>query len=148
MRIREWGRKSYWHFVCMRDVRVLCFAFLWVIWSGEYCFLITAYKMSWESCYYSWDQWYWNTGQSCCFALLYSASQILHFSQIEKCVSCSVVSRSLPSMDCGPPGYSVHGLPQARILKWVAISFSRGSSQPRDGTHIYVPCIGRRILYH
>ena len=33
-------------------------------------------------------------------------------------------------MDCSPPGFSVHGIPQARILEWVAISFSRGSSHP------------------
>ena len=38
------------------------------------------------------------------------------------------------SMDCGLPGSSVHGISQARILEWVAISFSRGSSQPRDQT--------------
>ena len=47
--------------------------------------------------------------------------------------------------DCSLPGFSVHGISQARILEWVAISFSRGSSQPRDWTH--VSCIGRRILY-
>ena len=35
---------------------------------------------------------------------------------------------------CSPPGSSVHGISQARILEWVAISFSRGSSQPRDQT--------------
>ena len=35
-------------------------------------------------------------------------------------------------MDCSPPGSSVHGIFQARILEWVAISFSRRSSQPRD----------------
>ena len=35
-------------------------------------------------------------------------------------------------MDCGLPGSSVHGIFQARILEWVAISFSRGSSQLRD----------------
>ena len=39
-------------------------------------------------------------------------------------------------MDCSPPGSSVHGISQARILKWVAISFSRGSSLPRDRTHV------------
>ena len=44
------------------------------------------------------------------------------------------------------PGSSVHGISQARILEWVAISFSRGSSWPRDQTH--VSCIGRQILYH
>ena len=49
-------------------------------------------------------------------------------------------------MDCSPPGSSVHGILQARILKWVALSSSRGSSQPRDWT--CVSCIGRRILYH
>ena len=38
-------------------------------------------------------------------------------------------------MDCSPPG-SVHGILQARILEWVAISFSRGSSQPRDRTQV------------
>ena len=37
-------------------------------------------------------------------------------------------------MDGSPPGSSVHGILQARILKWVAIPFSRGSSQPRDWT--------------
>ena len=35
-------------------------------------------------------------------------------------------------MDCGLPGFSVHGILQARILEWVAISFSRGSSWPRN----------------
>ena len=35
-------------------------------------------------------------------------------------------------MDCSLPGSSIHGIFQARVLEWVAISFSRGSSQPRD----------------
>jgi len=39
-------------------------------------------------------------------------------------------------MDCSPPGSSVHGILQARILKWVAIPFSRRSSRPRDGTQV------------
>ena len=39
-------------------------------------------------------------------------------------------------MDCSPPGSSVHGISQARILEWVAISFSRGSSQPRNQTQV------------
>ena len=38
--------------------------------------------------------------------------------------------------DCSPPGSSVHGILQARILQWVAIPFSRGSSQPRDQTQV------------
>ena len=39
-------------------------------------------------------------------------------------------------MDCSPPGSSIPGIFQARIMEWVAISFSKGSSQPRDRTHI------------
>ena len=49
-------------------------------------------------------------------------------------------------MDYSPPDSSVHGVSQARILEWVAISFSRGSSKPRDQTCI--TCTGRQILYH
>ena len=46
-------------------------------------------------------------------------------------------------MDCSPPGSSVHGILQARILERVAISFSRGSSPPRDRMRVsYVSCIG------
>ena len=48
-------------------------------------------------------------------------------------------------VDCSLPVSSVHGIFQARILEWVAISFSRGSSQPRDRTHVsYVSWIGGR----
>ena len=50
-------------------------------------------------------------------------------------------------MDCSPPGFSVHGIFQARILEWVAISYSRRSSQPSDQTRIsHVSCISS--LYH
>ena len=52
-------------------------------------------------------------------------------------------------MDCIPSGSSIHGIFQARILEWVAISFSRESSWPRDRTQVSrVSCIGRWILYH
>ena len=47
-------------------------------------------------------------------------------------------------MDCSPPGSSVHGLVQAKTLDWVAIPFSRGSSQPRDRTK--VSCTAGRFL--
>ena len=44
---------------------------------------------------------------------------------------------------------SVHKTSQARILAWVAFSYSRGSSWPMDGTHIScIACISRKILYH
>ena len=54
-----------------------------------------------------------------------------------------LVTHSFPAlcdpMDCSPPGSSVHGIFQARILKWVAISYFRGSSRPRG--RIHVSCI-------
>ena len=52
-------------------------------------------------------------------------------------------------MDCSPSVSSVHEILQARILGWVVMPFSRGSSQPKDQTH--APCvasIGRQVLYH
>ena len=45
-----------------------------------------------------------------------------------------------------PPGSSVQGISQARVVEWVAISFSRGSSRPKDGTH--VSCIDKWIFYY
>ena len=48
------------------------------------------------------------------------------------------------SMDRSPPGSSVHGILQARILEWITIPFSRGSSQPRDQT--WVSCIAGRLF--
>ena len=51
---------------------------------------------------------------------------------------CCLVSKLCPilfdPMDCSPPGFSVHGIFQARILESVVTSFSRGTSQPRDST--------------
>ena len=47
-------------------------------------------------------------------------------------------------MDCSLPGSSIHGIFQARVLEWVAISFSRGSSRPRDRTQ--VSCIAGRCF--
>ena len=49
-------------------------------------------------------------------------------------------------MDCSLPGSSVHGILQARLLEWVANSFSRGWSLLRDQTR--VSCIGRWVLHH
>ena len=61
---------------------------------------------------------------------------------------CVRIAQSCPTLwdhiDCSPPGSSVHGILQARILEWVAISFSRGSSWLRDRT--WVSCITGRFF--
>ena len=59
-------------------------------------------------------------------------------------ISLSVMSDSLQPMDGSPPDSSVHGILQARILEWVAISFSRESSGPSDRT--LVSCIAGRLF--
>ena len=54
-------------------------------------------------------------------------------------IQCTIggvpVAQSCPTL-CDPMDYVVHGILQARILEWVAIPFSRGSSQPRDRTQV------------
>ena len=64
-------------------------------------------------------------------------------------VLCAKLLQSCPTlcdpMDCSPPGSSVHRILQARILEWVAMSFSRGSSWPRARTHI--SCVSCIILF-
>ena len=62
----------------------------------------------------------------------------------------SEVAQSCPSLcdpvDCSLPGSSVHGILQAKIQQWVAISFSRGSSRPRDQTRTWISRIGGRCF--
>ena len=84
-----------------------------------------------------WDSQGKNTGVGCHFLL-----------QCIRVKNESEVTQSCPTpsdpMDCSPPGSSIHGSFQARVLEWVAISFSRGSFWPRD--RIQVSCIeGRRF---
>ena len=69
------------------------------------------------------------------------------------CVCVCVCAQSCPTpldpTDCSPPGSSVHGILLARILKWVAISYSRGSSQPKDQTWVSgISWVGKWVLYH
>ena len=72
---------------------------------------------------WSWDQvWTWNT-----------------------CAHAQLCLTLCDPMNCSLPGFSVHGIAQARILEWVAISYSRRSYQPRDQTCI--SCIVGKFFY-
>ena len=63
------------------------------------------------------------------------------------CVCAQSCPTLCDSMDCSPPGSSVQGIFQVRILEWVAIYSSRGSSQPKDRTQVScISCIGRLYL--
>ena len=75
------------------------------------------------------------------------------YHHLKICVYSSIAAVSLLTharlscnpIDCSPPGSSVHGISQVRILEWVVISFSREFFWPRDQAH--VPCIRRKVLY-
>ena len=76
------------------------------------------------------------------FQAFFKFSSLLNFSFLG--LGLSHVQLFWNPMDCSPPGSSVHGISQARILEWVAISFSREFSQPRDGT--LVSCLADRFF--
>ena len=64
------------------------------------------------------------------------------------CVRAQLCPTLYDPMDCDPPGSPVREIFQTRILEWVAIASSKGSSLPRDWTYISrVSCIGKQILY-
>ena len=102
---------------------------------------------------------------TCLFLLLVSdltVRYLIHF-ELNFCMRCKFVcgvrcvhakSFQLCPTLCDPmdhslPGSSVHGILQARILEWFAISFFKGSSQPRGQTCVSnVYCIGRQVLNH
>ena len=69
-----------------------------------------------------------------------SATRLIYFTVLSRVQLCN-------HMDYSLPGSSIHGILQARLLEWFTISYSRGSSRPRDWTHIsFVSCIGRWIF--
>ena len=85
-------------------------------------------------------------GQVCCWiSVLNSSVYSLYCVHAKSPPSCVILC---DPMDCSPPGSSVHGIHQARILEWVAMYSSRGSSRPRDRTWVsYISCAGIRVLY-
>ena len=80
-----------------------------------------------------------------CFLLIPSFTHLM-----TKCMCTQTLSHVLlfcNPMECSPPGSSVHGISQARMLEWVAISYSRGSSWPKDQTLILCTA-GKLPLHH
>ena len=89
------------------------------------------------------DVWKYNFSHNV-FRSLYATKMGMCAKLLQSCLT------PCDPMDCSLPGPSVHRIFQMRILEWwVAISYSMGSSWPREWTSIsYVSCIGRQILYH
>ena len=93
--------------------------------------------------YHFWGETYAFRNVHACFYPIFDLS---HRHQVISL--CMLVAQSCPTlcnlMDCSPPGSSVHGILQARILEWIAILSSRGFSWPRDWT--LVSCIAVRFF--
>ena len=79
--------------------------------------------------------------QGNCLCIIHAASAyIIHMTR--GIVTLSICCCLCDHMDCSPSGSSVHGISQARILEWVPISSSRGTSRPADQTHTsYISCL-------
>ena len=71
-----------------------------------------------------------NTGKAMVFPVV-----MFRYEKVKMKVTQSCPTLSDP-MDCSIPGFSVHGIFQARLLEWVAVPFSRGSSQPKGGPQV------------
>ena len=153
---------------------MLCGVGIWR-WEEDFCVVtkLSLFTTEWPS---SGSPWWWEAARStrgapsmgslssstsahqtpvislCCFlspccVLAWSSFQVVHV--FVRARSLQLYPTLCDPMDRSPPGSSVHGILQARILEWVAMPSPRGSSQPRDRTQVfYVSCIDRQVLYH
>ena len=82
----------------------------------------------------------WINCNVCVYTFIHIQTHIHKKWDIPAAACCCLIAKPCLTlcdpMDSSPPGSSVHGILQARILEWVTISFSRGSSWPREQTHI------------
>ena len=118
--------RKYQSFLC-QQVFLSFFFYTWV-WVGQFWLYF----------------WLWST-RECMFPA--SIRRILSLAMALCAQLLSRVWLFVTPMDCSPPGSSVRGILQPRILEWVAISSSRGSSWLRDQTHVSsVSCTGSLLL--
>ena len=122
-----------WRIFCCMDCHNLSFEPLMEIWVASTFWLLWILPL--QTCIY---MYYVQE-------LIFSSDDYIPRDGIAACrLVTKVMSDSLWTMDCSPPAYSVHEISQARILEWVAISFSRGSSWPKDWT--WGSCIAGRFF--
>ena len=119
-------------------------------WAHTWSLLVSArFSFSWHISPWMIPAWaLFQVGKTVNFASVISGPPLLDNAAVSWLLTVvwSLSPTLCDPMDCSLPGSSVHGILQARILEWVAISFSRGFSWSNVWTCI--SCIGRRILYH
>ena len=103
-----------------------------------------------DCCSSRWWGWNQGSGHGCWFKFCVWRKReemlvvwVLCIQSLQSCLALC------DAMDCTPPGSSVHGILQTKIMGWVAMPSSRGSSWTRDWTCVsYISCIGSCVLYH
>ena len=105
---------------------------MWVCWGGPFCPRVQAGNVAW-----TFTRW---TEQFLDICFYFGQAKTLDLPSLNDPYDVWMVAQSCPTlcypMDCSPAGCSVHAIPQARILEWVALPFSRVSSQSRDQTRV------------
>ena len=109
-------------------------------WAGSYLSTLVGDSRSWSS----WDLKRKSQTKCFFFYIFFHRSNCCSHQHIERSEVAQLCPTLCDPMYCSLPGFSVHGIFQARVLEWVAISFSRGSSWPRDRTQ--VSCIAGRCF--
>ena len=141
------------------------FCFKSGLWMSFLIFVFLSLPSRWYVCWPSiprwYGQWYWhiNDWESPFLSQLLPSPPLtsihlfcMSVSLLLLCKTVCVcsVAQSCPTlcnpMDYSPPSSSVRGIFQARMLEWVAIFSSQGSSKPKDWTGVF--CVSRRSLYH
>ena len=88
---------------------------------------------------------YWSkVGLQCCVRLWYTANWFSVYICVCVCMCVQSCLTLCDPVDCYLPGSSVHGISQKRTLEWIAVSYSRGLSRPRDQSHI--SCLASRFF--
>ena len=127
-----------WQFInTKKNPQFLCFFFFFVVVVGSTLVKIVG-NIGFHSLFFSHGTYHYF---KCIKFKELGLDQILKKTKVCCCLATKLCATLCDPMDYSLPGSSVHGSLQARILEWVAISFSRGSSWSRDQTR--VSCIGR-----
>ena len=142
VRLLSFCKHDYWKIISR-------FTFPWLlvklnIISHGYCSPVS--KNTGVGCHFLLQGIFLTQGSNLCLCLLHwqvDSLALRHPGSPSTCYLLRHVQLCDP-MDCSPPGSPVHGILQARILEWVTIPFSRGSSWPRDQT--WVSCIAGRFF--
>ena len=86
------------------------------------------------------EEWIWVSAKGICLIFY----MLVPHPERKKILVAQLCPTHCDPRDCSPPSSFVHGILQARILEWIAVPFSRGSSQPWDRTHI--SCMAGRFF--